>query len=73
MGHISFFGHFFYGESAVKFDITCTLPIPLNITRCPRNFVRFCLVYGTPLFEGTPRKYANSAPQVPGSLDDESK
>ena len=39
---------FFYGKSAVKFDITCTLPVLLNIRRCARNFVRFFLAYGAP-------------------------
>ena len=66
LDHIVFLGRLFYGVSAVKFDITYALPIPPNFTRCAFNFVRFSLVYGASLFEGTPGKYANSAPQVTG-------
>ena len=48
-GALCFLG-FFYGTSAVKFDITYALPIPPNIRR---NFVLFFIVYGAFLFEGT--------------------
>ena len=41
-------GFFFYSASAVKFDIAYTLPVPPNIRRCARNFVRFFIVYGAP-------------------------
>ena len=61
---LRFWGVFLYGASTVKFDITCTLPIPLNIRRCAHNFLCFFLIYRAPLFEGTPWKNANSAPQV---------